>query len=76
MRLPFLILTALLSTPIVARAQSSDRVDHVSAQDFRTTVKQLETALQSRAFMIVSRADHQNMLRMVGASTKGAISPR
>lgn len=74
MRLPFLMLTALLSTPVSAGAQSSDRVDHISAQNFQTTVKQLETALQSRAFMIVSRADHQNMLRMVGASTKGSVS--
>lgn len=68
------LLTAALAlataTPVVA--QSANRVDRVSARDFETTVKQLETALQSRGFMIVLRADHQNMLRMVGANVKGS----
>ena len=53
-------------------AQSADRIDRVSARNFETTVKQLETALQGQGFMIVSRADHQNMLKMVGATVKGA----
>lgn len=53
-------------------AQSSDRVDRVSAQTFETTAQQLETALQGGGFMIVARADHQNMLRMVGANVKGS----
>jgi uncharacterized protein (DUF302 family) len=60
----------MIGTPLAA--QSSDRIDRVSAQGFETTVKQLETALQSRGFMIVARADHQNMLRMVGANVKGS----
>lgn len=62
--------TIAIVTPV--SAQSSDRVDRVSAQNFETTAKQLETALQSGGFMIVARADHQNMLRMVGASVKGS----
>ena len=74
MRLPFLMVAALLSAPLSAGAQAPDRVDHISAQNFQTTVKQLESALQSRAFMVVSRANHQNMLQMVGAKTKGALS--
>ncbi len=74
MRHALLIATGLLAGLAPIAAQSQDRVDRVSAQNFQTTVKQLETALQSRAFMIVARADHQNMLRMVGASTKGALA--
>jgi uncharacterized protein (DUF302 family) len=69
-----LILTALLSGLAPVAAQSQERVDRVSAQNFQTTARQLETALQSRAFMIVARADHQNMLRMVGANTNGALT--
>jgi uncharacterized protein (DUF302 family) len=61
---------AAVAAPLTA--QSSGRVDRVSAQTFETTAKQLETALQSHGFMIVSRADHQNMLKMVGATVKGA----
>ncbi len=74
MRHAFVIATGLLAALGPAAAQSQERVDRVSAQNFQTTVKQLETALQSRAFMIAARADHQNMLRMVGASTKGALT--
>ena len=74
MRYTLLAVTALLGVAAPVLAQSSERVDRVSAQNFTTTVKQLETALQSRAFMIVGRSDHQNMLRMVGANTKGALT--
>ena len=74
MRHTLLAVTALLGVAAPVLAQSSERVDRISAQNFTTTVKQLETALQSRAFMIVTRADHQNMLRMVGANTKGSIA--
>ncbi len=74
MRHALLIATGLLAGLAPVAAQSQDRVDRVSAQNFQTTVKQLETALQARAFMIVARADHQNMLRMVGANTKGALT--
>ncbi len=74
MRYALLIATRLFAALAPVAAQAPERVDRVSAQNFQTTVKQLETALQSRAFMIVARADHQNMLRMVGASTKGALT--
>lgn len=74
MRRVLLIATGLLAGLVPVAARSQERVDRVSAQNFQRTVKQLETALQSRAFMIVARADHQNMLRMVGASTKGALT--
>jgi len=74
MRSALMIATGLLCALGPVAAQSPDRVDRVSAQNFQTTVRQLETALQSRAFMIVARADHQNMLRMVGANTKGALT--
>lgn len=75
MRHRLLLLAAALAwTALPLRAQSPDRVDAVSARNFTTTVRQVETALQSRGFMIVARADHQNMLRMVGAATRGALT--
>ncbi len=74
MRHALLIAAGLLTALAPVAAQSQERADRVSAQNFQTTVKQLETALQSRGFMIVARADHQNMLRMVGANTKGALT--
>jgi len=74
MRHALLTTVGLLAALAPVAAQSQERVDRVSAQNFQTTVKQLETALQSRAFMVVARADHQNMLRMVGANTKGALT--
>ncbi len=74
MRHALLIATGLLAGLAPVAAQSQERMDRVSGQNFQTTVKQLETALQSRGFMIVARADHQNMLRMVGATTKGALT--
>lgn len=74
MRHALLIATGLVAALAPVTAQSQERVERVSAQNFQTTVKQLETALQSRGFMIVARADHQNMLRMVGANTKGALT--
>ncbi len=75
MRRGLLVAGGLLAAVLAPlTAQSPERVDRVSAQNFPTTVKRLETALQSRGFMIVARADHQNMLRMVGANTKGALT--
>lgn len=70
------VLTAalLLATAAPAFPQATDRADRVSARNFETTVRQLETALQGRGFMIVARVDHQNMLRMVGAQTRGALT--
>jgi uncharacterized protein (DUF302 family) len=74
MRSTMLMAATLFWTLAPGAIQAQERVDRVSAQNFQTTVKQLETALQSRGFMIVARADHQNMLRLVGATTKGAIT--
>lgn len=63
----FLVLFALAAT-----ATAQDRVDKMSVKDFSTTVKQAETAIKKRAAMIVATVDHQNMLRMVGASARGS----
>lgn len=72
MRRTQFLVTILAAFAAPLAAQSSERIDRVSAQNFETTVKQLETALQSNSFMIVARADHQNMLKMVGGNVKGA----
>lgn len=74
MRAALLVATSLFAILPPLDAQAPERVDRVSARNFQTTVRQLETALQSRGFMIVARADHQNMLRMVGARTNGALT--
>ena len=56
----------------LAWGQSPDRVDKVSNGDFAQTVQRVETALKSKGMMIVATIDHQNMMRMVGASLKGS----
>lgn len=53
-------------------AQSPDRVDRVSSRSFAQTVKQLETAIKGHGMMVVATLDHQNMLRMVGATIRGS----
>ena len=63
---------ALVGAVAPARAGAADRVDRVSNSDFGRTLQQVETALQGRGMMIVATIDHQNMMRMVGASIKGA----
>ena len=55
-----------------AWGQSFVRVDKVSISGFDKTVKQVETAVKSKGMMIVATIDHQNMMRMVGSSIKGA----
>lgn len=55
-----------------AAAESAARIDTVSKSNFEKTVKQLETAIKGRGMMVVATVDHQNMLRMVGASVKGS----
>ncbi len=62
----------LAASAFGATAAAQERVDKVSNKDFSTTVKQAETAIKQRAAMVVATIDHQNMLRMVGASAKGA----
>jgi uncharacterized protein (DUF302 family) len=54
------------------RSEKGNRVDVVSAHPFDQTVKNLTTALKSQGMMVVATIDHQNMLKMVGASIKGA----
>lgn len=69
----FVIMVAgVMTLGVVAYAQAPDRVDKVSNSNFEKTVKQIETALQKRGFMIVATLDHQNMLTMVGANIKGS----
>lgn len=66
------IAAALLIFSGAVFAQYQDRVDKVSNKNFAATVKAVETALQSNGFMVVATIDHQNMLRMVGATLKGS----
>jgi uncharacterized protein (DUF302 family) len=63
---------ALLGAVALAQAEPAARVDRVSHSDFARTVPQVETALKSQGMMIVATIDHQNMLRMVGASIRGS----
>ena len=53
-------------------AYAQDRVDVVSNKNFTATVNALTTALKNEGMMVVATIDHQNMLKMVGASIKGA----
>jgi uncharacterized protein (DUF302 family) len=66
------LVALVLAFSSFAFAADKDRVDKVSNKDFAVTVKNVETTLQKSGFMIVTTVDHQNMLRMVGASLKGA----
>jgi uncharacterized protein (DUF302 family) len=66
-----LAIVLVISTAI-AHAEPADRVDKVSNSDFARTVQRLETALKGKGMMIVAVIDHQNMMRMVGASLKGS----
>jgi len=71
-RLPALLVALVLSLAFSLSAQAQDRVDKVGSGDFKQTVKKLETAIKKRGAMIVATIDHQNMLRMVGASIRGS----
>jgi uncharacterized protein (DUF302 family) len=62
----------LLGSVVLAGGESSNRVDRVSSKDFAQTVRQAETALKGKGMMIVATIDHQNMMRMVGASIGGS----
>jgi uncharacterized protein (DUF302 family) len=66
------VLAGLLLSGTLALAQDAERVDWVSNKNFAATVKAVETVLQSNGFMVVATIDHQNMLKMVGASIKGS----
>lgn len=67
-----LSLAGLFLTFAQSSAQTLPRVDRVSGSPFEKTVKQVETALKGKGMMIVGTIDHQNMMRMVGASIKGS----
>ena len=69
--LPFLI-AGVLGAAALAHAEPANRVDKVSNSDFARTVQQVETALKGKGMMIVATIDHQNQMRMVGASIKGS----
>jgi uncharacterized protein (DUF302 family) len=60
------------ATGLAQRSEEGDRVDVVSAYPFTRTVDNLIKALKEQGMMIVATIDHQNMLRMVGASIKGS----
>ena len=66
------VMVAVLGVAPLVHAEPANRVDKVSNSDFARTVQQLETALKGKGMMIVTTIDHQNMMRMVGASLKGA----
>ena len=66
------VMVAVLGVAPLVHAEPANRVDKVSNSDFARTVQQLETALKGKGMMIVATIDHQNMMRMVGASLKGA----
>lgn len=53
-------------------SHAQDRVDKVSSKGFEETTKAVEKTLKSKGFMIVATIDHQNMLKMAGAKTKGS----
>ena len=66
-----LLAVAAVGTPAPESTQA-DRVDVVSTKGFSATVDNITTALKKEGMMIVATIDHQNMLRMVGASIKGS----
>ncbi len=65
---------ALASGVPAVNAQSSSRVDQVSAISFGQTVQQVKTAIQSKGQMILATFDHQNMLQMLGVKSNGATA--
>lgn len=67
-----LALVLLLTAGALPAAAAGERVDKISNSGFDKTVEQLQKAVKQRGAMIVATIDHQNMLRMVGASAKGA----
>ena len=64
----------LWTGPSTAQAQASkgERIDVLSTKNFKATVDSLTAALKKEGMMVVATIDHQNMLKMVGASIKGS----
>lgn len=69
-----LILTAIVAVCTMAFAVAQERVDVVSSKNFKQTVETLNKTIKSKGMMVVATIDHQNMLKMVGASIKGATT--
>jgi uncharacterized protein (DUF302 family) len=63
---------ALVSTGLIGAQTATDRIDVQSRKSFKATVDGLTKALKQKGMMVVATIDHQNMLRMVGASIKGS----
>lgn len=66
------LVTTGITVPLHAQEQVPGRVDVVSQKGFKATVDSVTTALKKEGMMVVATIDHQNMLKMVGASIKGA----
>jgi len=66
------VLGFVLTASGLRAAAAENRVDKVSNSSFAQTAERLETAIKKRGMMIVATVDHQNMLRMVGASIRGS----
>ncbi len=69
-----LILTAVIAISTMLSAIAQERVDVVSSKNFKQTVEALNKTIKSKGMMVVATVDHQNMLKMVGASIKGATT--
>lgn len=69
-----LILTAIIAVSTMAFAIAQERVDVVSSKNFKKTIEALNTTIKSKGMMVVATIDHQNMLKMVGTSIKGATT--
>lgn len=69
-----LILTAVIAVSTMAFVIAQERVDVASSKNFKQTVEELNKTIKSKGMMIVATIDHQNMLKMVGTSIKGATT--
>ncbi len=69
-----LCILAIAPNSALAQGPKEDRIDVVSDNPFKDTVGSLTTALKKEGMMVVATIDHQNMLKMVGASIKGATT--
>lgn len=69
-----LILTIVVALCTMNFTIAQERVDVASSKDFKQAVETLNKTIKSKGMMIVATVDHQNMLKMVGASIKGATT--
>jgi uncharacterized protein (DUF302 family) len=68
------ILTLLVSAFVLSYSFAQERVDVNSSKNFKETVEALNKTIKSKGLMSVATVDHQNMLKMVGSSIKGATT--